>query len=203
MDSYHNIIGILSSRCIRATGPVGMARFEAPAATTQMAVSFSEIPVHLLERLARRRMRGGPSSWHGIAFRKDHLISQGGNPILYAYQGSPLEAGMRGLMDRALADDHPADDPVWGITPFVDAPGHYAGKPRFFEWEREWRIASRDFEFSEDDVAFLVMPEVFHEPAVGFFEQAYAEHTGPSYRCPFVDLTWSPVRIGTVLDNIP
>ena len=58
--------------------------------------------------------------------------------------------------------------PIWRITPFVDAPGKYGNSSYFFEWEREWRKAGH-FKFSENDVAFLIIPEKLHDAARGFF----------------------------------
>lgn len=90
------------------------------------------------------------------------------------------------------------DHPIWKITPFVDAPGKYGKSTYFFEWEREWRKAGH-FRFSEDDVAFLIIPEKLHEAARWFFDNAKVENLGPCYECPFIDPFWSRKKIKPVL----
>ena len=79
---------------------------------------------------------------------------------------------------------------IWKITPFIDAPGKYGKEERsyFFDWEREWRHVG-PFSFRPEDVAFLLIPQEFHELARSFFEDCLYEHTGPSYLCPYVDPT--------------
>ena len=46
-----------------------------------------------------------------------------------------------------------------------------------------------------DDVACLIIPEELHSAAVGFFETAKAENTGPAYEWPFIDPYWSRKKV--------
>jgi hypothetical protein len=97
------------------------------------------------------------------------------------------------MMRAALSVPKPSEHPIWKLTPFVDSPGSYGAGSYFFEWEREWRHVD-DLAFSPKNVAFLIMPEDYHNAARGFFEEAHYEDTGPAYFCPYVDINWSRER---------
>jgi hypothetical protein len=196
-EAYDNIIGILARQTIEARTPFGFARHLAPDPTSQHAVCFSEVPVDLLERIAGRRIPD-PEGWHGIGFSKISVIERGGGPVFYAYAGTPHEQAARELVRRALTGETPTDDPIWHLTPFIEAPGDYGNSPYYFEWEREWRHVG-NFSFEPDEVAFLIMPERLHKAARNFFVEAYTEHTGPAYFCPFLDLTWPRERVDSRL----
>jgi hypothetical protein len=94
----------------------------------------------------------------------------------------------------------PESDPIWKLTPFIDAPGDYPGGPYRFEWEREWRHVG-ELRFSEQDPAFLIIPEKLHARARRFFEDAVREHYGPGYFCPYIDPGWDRERIRDVLTH--
>src|SRR5260370_20699237 len=75
-----------------------------------------------------------------------------------------------------------ANDPIWKLTPFIDFPN--PGPFTYdFRWEREWRGA-HDVRFSEEDVAFLLLPEQQHAPAWGFFDDAPHHKLRPGSLCP-------------------
>jgi hypothetical protein len=164
-------------------------REKAPDPKSQRVACFSEIPLYRLRRLAEAR------SEYGIVFRKDFVIHRGANPIMYAYKDHDMTAALKQIAKSAKKD---ADHPIWRITPFVDAPGKYGNKTYFFEWEREWRKTGH-FKFSEDDVAFLIIPEKLHKAARGFFDNAKVENLGPSYECPFIDPFWNRKKIKPLL----
>ncbi|ALL15434.1 hypothetical protein [Caulobacter henricii] len=189
-DAYSNIISILASGRIEARNPFGVGRARAPLSVRHDMVCFSEVPLHQLSRLASRRQ-----SEHGIVFRKDFVIANGGNPILYAYAAGGLTVPFEALMAQGAGD---AAHPIWLIVPFVDAPG--AGGSYFFEWEREWRKIGH-LNFGLDDVAFLIIPESHHQYARIFFDDAEVEHTGPCYRCPFIDARWGQDQIQEALSR--
>ena len=88
-NSYSEIMGILSSGCIEALNPHGIGRSLAPQLSSQRAVCFSEIPLHQLWRLARRR------SYYGLVFWKGFAMAKGANPILYAYQNQQPAIALR------------------------------------------------------------------------------------------------------------
>jgi len=184
-DAYYNMLGILGSGVIKARNPFGLGREKAPDLTSQHVVCFSEIPLHQLSRLSKKR------SPYGIVFKKPFVIHRHGNPILYAYKDQPLTNAVKKLM--ALAADDP-DHPIWTITPFVDAPGTYGNSTYFFEWEREWRKVG-NFEFPTDEVEFLIIPEHLHFAAKVFFDDARKENLGPAYDCPFIDANWDMKKI--------
>src|SRR5437879_4778666 len=72
-----NHLSILASQILRPGGMFGIARGKAPVPETQQCVCFSEMPLHVLGRLVRRRRS------LGIGFRKSLLQSRGGGPIWY------------------------------------------------------------------------------------------------------------------------
>lgn len=155
-----------------------------------MSVCFSEVPLHLLSRIAQRR-----SSNYGIGFRKEFIVTKGGGPIWYAYNGSKHAAAISGAVEVAARDP---DHPIWQIAPFVDLPGVYGDTSYFFEWEREWRLCG-NLSFVESDAAFLVIPEAEHQAAKEFFEEHGKNNTGPNYRCPFIDASWDRARVSSVI----
>src|ERR1700760_42213 len=79
-SAYDNMLSILGSSVIKARNPFGLVREKAPDPKSQHVACFSEIPLHRLRRLAEAR------SEYGIVFRKDFVIHQGANPIMYAYK---------------------------------------------------------------------------------------------------------------------
>ncbi|WP_411902743.1 hypothetical protein [Methylorubrum thiocyanatum] len=198
-ESYGNVISILGGGRLLARNPFGAAREVAPDPSSQNCVCFSEIPVELIGRVIERRLPSDRSSWHGVAFTKAFLVGRGGGPIMYAYDGTPQAEALRTLMDRARLSVA-IDDPVWRLTPFVDLPGRHGSY--YFEWEREWRHVG-DLAFGPEDVAFILMPEEFHEAARCFFDEALREHTGPAYFCPFLDASWSRARCEQALARGP
>ncbi|WGM32571.1 abortive infection system antitoxin AbiGi family protein [Brevundimonas sp. NIBR11] len=186
-SAYDGIMGILSQQVIRAYNPFGIARQTAPNIDSQRVACFSETPLHYLSRIVDRR------SQYGIVFRKNFVVSRGGNPILYAYKDQPVADAIRALMaqGRNTPDAH-----IWTITPFVDV----VGGTYNFEWEREWRHVG-DFSFTPADVAFLIIPQDSHQAARQFFEDAGAENVGPNYNCPFIDGRWNEAQIANHLSG--
>lgn len=180
--AYDNCIGILADRRIEARGRFGTGKsYKASPRST----CFSEIPLHYLSRLAKKR---GP---YGIGFRKEFLVARNGGPIMYAYKDTSHAKALSDLVSMAKSDPN---DPIWKIAPFVDQPGEYGPKQYFYEWEREWRHVG-NFSFDENDAAFLIIPEDSHSIARDFFEQAERDQLGPNYTCPFIDPYWSAEKV--------
>lgn len=186
---YENMMGILSDRRIKAMSAFGIGRHEAPDEKTQRATCFSEVPLHRLDRIAKKR------SEYGIVFRKDFVIHRHGNPILYAYKDGTLNAAIRALMKAGKGN---SGAQVWNITPFIDAPGSYGKSTYFFEWEREWRKIGH-FKFDTTDVECLIIPEKLHDAARSFFKTVKRENLGPVYDCPFIDPYWSRKKVKAAL----
>lgn len=185
---YNNIIEILASSAIRATGPFGAARHLSPEVLT---VSFTETPLHNLRRLFERRVGTAEADWHGLGFSKDFVAQRGGGPVLYVYEGAPQYGAVNKLTERA---SHDADDPFRQVAPFIEL----VHRKNRFEWEREWRIIG-DFAWEVDEPSFVIMPEQFHAAAWDFFREAEAENTGPRYLCPYIDATWERPKILSAL----
>jgi hypothetical protein len=132
-SDYDNMLNICWSQMLKPGGPFGIARGRAPEPQSQYAVCMSEIPLHQLRRLAKRR--GG----YGIGFTKQFVVARGGGPVWYAEKGGTIASAISTLIRRAQHSVHSAIEPIWTLTAFIDVPGDYAGGPYRFEWEREWR----------------------------------------------------------------
>ena len=192
-DGYQAMMSILASgRLRRGDAPFGLGKSVKALRESQRVVCFSETPLGFLKRLVLRR-----KSPFGIGFHKRFLLEKGAAPLWYLQRGTPQHAAMMTLIKRAKTPLDPTD-PVWNLTPFIDAPG-----PRPFDndfrWEREWRLRA-DLDFHVDDVAFLFIPENRHSDAWAFFHDAERENLGPAYKCPYLDGTWDPERVAAGLE---
>ena len=186
--AYAQSLSMLFARRIEARNAFGAGRHLPPA---KKSVCFSEVPLHLLKRIADERGE------YGIGFRKEFLVAEGGGPILYAYKDT---AQAKAIQSMVHASQDAPNDPVWNLAPFVDIPGVYGKSKYLFEFEREWRKVG-DLDFDASDPAFLIIPEAQHEAARGFFDQAEEDHIGPNYECPFIDAYWSEEKISGVLSD--
>jgi hypothetical protein len=191
--AFENIMTILGSRRLAARNPFGIGRKSSPDVDCQMAVCFSEIPLHRLTRISRRRGE------YGIVFSKKFISGRGGLPVWYVESSSTAATVLRSLMAHAK-NEHAGSElqGIWNLAPFIDFPGTYGDVEYRFEWEREWRHVG-DLDFHENDPSFLIIPEGLHRQAIGFFEEAKAANTGPSYECPFIDASWSQARVELAL----
>ena len=191
---YDNMMGILYNSTIFARNPFGICRNTAPDIDTQKTVCFSEIPLHLLQRLSGRRGR------YAIGFSKQFILANGGGPIWYVEHNSQREIALRELITHAIESSNPQQHQIWSITPFIDSTYDNPRSTYRFEWEREWRIVG-DLRFRENDVAFLILPEQDHGRARGFFYRFAEENPGPSYQCPYIDIGWELDRVRRTLEN--
>lgn len=196
-DGYQAIMGILSSGEVQARNAFGAARNLEALAGSQRSACFSEIPLDRLDRLVERR-----GTRYGIGFRQDTITAAGGGRVWYTDRDSVPERAVRELIQAALQGGIDPADPLWQITPFIDAPGEYGGVPYRFEWEREWRVPG-GLHFPPDVVSFLMIPSKLHAAAREFFTQVRDENLGPAYCCPFVDPTWSDEQIQAALNELP
>ena len=194
---YDPWVSILGGRELTAgPKPLGAARRVPGIEDSQRVVCFSEIPLDMLDRLIERR------SFFGLGFAKEFLVAKGGAPLWYLDKDGDQAPIIRAQIDEHVAAGVDPDDPFWRLTPFIDNPGNYAGRPYRFEWEREWRVIG-DMRFHQDDVAFLFLPEEDHDRARQFFVDAEFENTGPAYLCPYIDPRWELDRIQHALRNVP
>ena len=177
-DDYRNIMGIYWDRLLKAQKAFGIGRKLCPTPQSQFAVCFSEIPPGEWPRLAERR-----ETRYGIGFRKDFVKSKGGGPIWYVWKESPQWLALQMMMDQGKSH---RDAGIWKLTALIDAPGKHGASDYFFDWEREWRHVG-SFQFSPEDVAFLLIPERLHVAARNFFQEQLRKHSGPAYLCPYVD----------------
>lgn len=181
-DDYNKIMSILGNRKLKALNPFGIAKSK--GREDQNVTCFSEIPPGYWKRIIKRR-----KTKFGIAFHRRFILERGGIPVWYLCNQSNAYNSVIDLINNA---DN--DNPIWNITPFIDAPGLYGNSRYEFEWEREWRIAG-DLCFLENNVAFLLIPEEKHSAALSFFSDVYDKNEGPAYFCPYIDPKWSRKKI--------
>lgn len=91
--AYENIISILASRRLEARNKFGIGKKYSHSAKS---ACFSEIPLHLLKRLAKVR------SSYGIGFHKDFIVSRQGGPIHYAYKDTAQALAYDQMIKRGL-----------------------------------------------------------------------------------------------------
>lgn len=188
-SAYDNALSICADECIEARSPFGIGRSMVPHKDSQRVACFSEIPLHLLDRLVDRRGE------YAIGFRKEIALSKGVGPIWYVEKDGPAQKAMYELMKHGKSDPH---HPIWRATPMIDAMGEFGTSSYRFEWEREWRGLG-DFHFKSIDAAFLILPDHLHEKAKLFFQQAEEDNRGPGYTCPLIDAKWGHNRIKKAL----
>ena len=191
-SAYDNSLSILGSCQVNAANPFGIARKSAPVPASQNAVCFSEVPLHCLSRIAKRRSR------FGIGFTKEFAKSKGALPVWYVEKDSVQHKTIDGLMSKALSSASPGSDPIWTLTPFIDVPGDYPTGTYRFEWEREWRLVG-NLRFELKDPAFLILPEEDHVAACEFFRNARDENIGPYHECPYIDSSWDAEEIAKAI----
>lgn len=164
---------ILRSGYIRAGGPFGWARRQAPVRDGQMSVCLSEVPLDRSDRIVARH------GTFGVAFSKDFIKARGGARVWYLDDGS---APSRALFERIghVMRDGAWDDELWKITPFIDRvmPGLYE-----WEWEREWRVTG-GLQFNLGDIAFVLTPDGLDEGV-----EAGVPVFHPDYERVWVDAT--------------
>jgi hypothetical protein len=196
-DAYRVVMSILWDGTIRpGNNPLGAARYVSEVRDSQRSACFSEIPLDLLQRRIQRR------SLYGIGFHQDFLVAKSGARVWYLDNEGEVAGRFQVLVNQRSFFGVDVDDPLWKLTPFVDFPGTYGTSRYEFEWEREWRVPG-GLQFAPDDVAFLFIPEQYHDAARGFFEEHEYDHTGPAYLCPYVDPTWGMNRIQQALTILP
>lgn len=172
-DSVNSMMEILSSGVVEAKSVFGYQR----DLHNTKASCFSEIPPGFLKRLVDRR------STHGIAFKKEFMIKSGAQRVWYIDKDTDLE---QQIVNLSIGRNDGNSAPLRKIFPFIDVVGCHGTKRYEFSWEREWRILG-DLVFEPEDVAFLIIPNSYHEAAKAFFKEARIENLGPSYTCPFYD----------------
>lgn len=193
--AYSSMLSILSSGKLRARSRFGAARRLDALGESQQTACFSEVPLDRLDRLVERR------SSYGIGFHQDFLVEAGGGRVWYLDNGSELASSVRALISQKVGPPMDLASPLWKVTPFIDFSGSYSSFEYRFEWEREWRVPG-GLIFSPDQVAFLFIPAELHSQARKFFDEAASAHTGPNYRCPFLDPLWPDVRIQAALADL-
>jgi hypothetical protein len=192
---YHNVMSILGEGYIRPfEDPHGAGADIPELAELHRSAALSEIPLHLLDRLTEHR------SLYGVGFRQEFVLQRGGSRVWYLEEGGNGASAVQALVDSRQHAGVDPDDPLWRITPFIEFPR--PGEPfQDWRWEREWRVP-RGLRFEPADVAFLFIPEMYHEKARQFFVDAEADNAGPAYLCPYIDPCWDRSRITAALEKV-
>lgn len=154
-DSIGTLRRILDEQRLRALNPFGAAHNHLELAASQRVVSFSEIQMVDVERLAGRHGR------YGLGFTRTWLQKQGGAPVWYLPRDTPLQQYVFNSVRRlGFRRDPELDHLLWKLTPFIDYPQDGVGAPSTYDWrwEREWRVVG-DVPFEAGDIAVLIAPE--------------------------------------------
>jgi hypothetical protein len=193
---YSNALSILGDGRISPFDEPHGAGKDIPGLEDQhCSAAFSEIPLHLLNRLVQNR------SSYGIGFSQQFLLNRGGGRVWYLEASGVAAHKVQDLAAERSVDGADPKDPLWKLTPFIDFPD----PDQLFSdwrWEREWRVPG-GLTFEADDVAFLFIPEKYHEKARRFFTDHEFAGTGPGYLCPYIDPSWDRDRIHEVLAQVP
>lgn len=190
VGAYDAMMGILAAGTIEARTAFGAAT-NLDLGASQLSACFSEIPLDVLARLVARR------SLFGIGFHQTLLIAKGGGRVWYLDPGTPQKEAFYRTVTEAMKGGINQDDPVWQLTPFVD----YTAPNYRFEWEREWRLPG-GLRFTPDEVAFLFVPDEFHNAARAFLANG-GDGAGPAYRCPILDPRWDDEQVQATLAALP
>lgn len=195
LDGYHNMMRILAEGRIRPVAePHGAAKEIVELVEQHRPACFSEIPLHLLERLVENR------SEYGIGFSQQLLLMKGGGRVWYLEDDSNPAEALRDLITER-AKELNVGDPLWRLTPLIDFPSEEIPLSDY-RWEREWRVPG-GLVFTPDEVAFLFIPDDLHDQARQFFANAEAERLGPAYNCPYIDTGWDRDQIARKLADTP
>jgi hypothetical protein len=161
----------------------------------------------MCREIAGRQIQFEP---YGLAFTKTWGRIAGVNPVWYI-DISPtgrdwLTVPMNEIIDDAL-DRGDYEHPIFRITPFVEQMGRLGEemgrRPKEFWWEREWRFAGLDLDFSPERVVAVLVPEDDHEP----FRQDLTGRLGGRGReqyeaLSYLDPRWGLERMIAALSGI-
>jgi len=189
-DNREQLIAILRSMALfPGKEPAGFARQSGLGAP---AVSLSEIPPDLLNRLASRQGQ------YGVAFHVDALSWSADRMgvhfgrVWYIEKATELSTRLWHLAKSAAdclerAESNSERQAFREVATFIDMPGEYEGTTRRFEWEREWRWGGV-LPFALHDLRLVVAPETEHGAFAG------------NDNLPLIDATWPWDHIRSVVD---
>lgn len=187
-DDMDQLTAILTSMILSpGPDPSGFARQLGLGAP---AVSLSEIPPDLLDRLVARQGQ------YGISFHVDALTWSAERMgvhfgrVWYVEKGTELSTRLWHLAKSAggcFTRGAPGSEAeaFREVASFIDMPGEYEGTLRRFEWEREWRWAGM-LPFASHEIRLLFAPESEHHGLAAFGD------------LPLVDASWDWDRIQAV-----
>lgn len=155
-----NLIAILKTRRILASRPHSIYNKKINSLEKEKrdlfnVACFTEAPLtqlHLLVgQIPGRNIKLAP---YGLVFRKEFIISKGGQPAVYinSYDdNSWLREGIDELWEIASASK---GNKFWRVFPFINA----MHEKHDFSWEREWRIRP-SLKFKHEDIVCVILPE--------------------------------------------
>ncbi len=113
---YWDHLSILWDGCLKPSDRrLGAADSDMRLGDSQRSVCFSEVPLGLVERLARRR--GSP---YGIGFTQDFVRSQGAARVWYLDKDEPAAFAFQQVMAAHRAN-FDASDPLTGTPRFTSS----------------------------------------------------------------------------------
>ncbi|MGL4260589.1 MAG: abortive infection system antitoxin AbiGi family protein [Afipia sp.] len=156
-----NLRNILSEQRIRAISPhctFNRKVKKLPEKTRRRfnTACFTETPLNQIHLLVQDIPgRSIKLSSYGICFRKDFIVSKGGQPALYIneYDGTWLRECVDAIYEDSVFPDK-LIKPLWRLLPFVNS--MHDGYD--FSWEREWRVRG-DLTFATKDIVCLILPD--------------------------------------------
>lgn len=160
--SERTLGAILTSGCLRASGPFGFSFYRTiPEVTARhQSVCLSEIPLDQLHQLTKRHGQ------YGVGFTKDFIRSRQGARVWYVDEKSSQAANLSQQL-QTLKSTCDWTHSLWDLTPFIDLV--MPSKGYVWDWEREWRVQN-DLIFALTDVAVVITPEGVDElPVEGIY----------------------------------
>jgi len=188
---YRVSLSILWDGHVQATTyAMGIADDVPEVEASHRSACFSATRLDKLAQLIKTR------SLYGVGFSQDVVAAAGGRSVQYLDSCGTDATALRKRIEAQRRAGVKAGDPLWTKTPFIDG-------SRANAWEEEWRVPG-GFRFEPDDVAFVFLPEDLHDNARTFFEEHRQAHTGPAYRCRYIDPRWDAARIKkTLAEPVP
>jgi hypothetical protein len=200
-SALENLESIVGSGRIIAKKPMGWARdvsmqLGPKAEASQRVACFSETPLEQIYSMyAEIPGRRANLEAYGVAFTKIVARRLGANPIWYFEMippDGPIPTALDSLRNAVAraGDDGFANHPGAAILPYFEGMLTTSTRQKEFWWEREWRHVG-DFEFTDEDVAFVLAPFEHHA------------RLRPIVRRPLLDPEWSLERMIASIVGLP
>jgi hypothetical protein len=132
--------------------------------------SFTETPLHELHRMVNEELneyRQKKFRPYGVAFRKELVALNGGEPVIYVYNKNH-ESWWKEQFNRCIESGSIDKNSVFHLVNKVD-------KKNDWHWEREWKIRG-GFKFNHDQISYIILPDLNREQIVAFRQKIKSEN---------------------------